>query len=112
MAKEIADFLQLPRGVVPVTTITMGYPAEIPPLTERLPLEAIVHKEIYNDFSDADIENLYAELEQLPQSKSYIKENNQKNLAQVFTNCRYKKEDNEAFSKSYYDYLKEQGFIM
>ena len=48
-AKEIAELLHLPKGVVPVTTITLGYPAENPPLTERLPLEAVVHYEEYED---------------------------------------------------------------
>ena len=36
-AAEIADVLGLPEGVVPVTTVTMGYPDVLPPLTDRLP---------------------------------------------------------------------------
>ncbi|MDR0790515.1 MAG: nitroreductase family protein [Bacteroidales bacterium] len=111
MAKQIADFLNLPKGVVPVTTITIGYPSENPPLTERLPMKAVVHNETYKDYSQADIEDIYGEFEQLETSKQYVKENDQENLAQVFTNCRYKKEDNLAFGQSYLEFIKEQGFF-
>src|SRR5512133_1050549 len=38
MAKEIAGVLGLPKGVVPVTTVTMGWPAEVPDDPGRLPL--------------------------------------------------------------------------
>ena len=38
MAKEIAQALNLPKGVIPVTTLTIGYPNENPALTERLPM--------------------------------------------------------------------------
>ena len=37
-AQEIAEVLGLPEGVIPVTTLTMGYPDKMPPLTDRLPL--------------------------------------------------------------------------
>ena len=30
MAKKIIEILKLPRGVVPVTTVTLGWPAENP----------------------------------------------------------------------------------
>lgn len=110
-AKEIAEFLHLPKGVVPITTITIGYPAENPSLTERLALNAVVHNEVYKDYSEEDIEQIYGELEQLPQSKRYVEENKQENLAQVFTNCRYKKEDSLLFGGNYLEFIKEQGFM-
>ena len=34
-APEIAEFLKLPKGVVPITTITMGYPDETPAAKPR-----------------------------------------------------------------------------
>jgi len=96
---------------VPVTTITLGYPAENPPLTERLPLEAVVHYEEYENYSKEKIEELYQEFEQLPQIKKYIEEAKQENLAQVFTNVRYTKKDAEYFSEKYMNFLKEQEMI-
>ena len=43
MADKIIDILDLPSGVIPVTTVTIGYPDESPGLTDRLPMEAVVH---------------------------------------------------------------------
>lgn len=110
MAKPIAEFLNLPQYVVPVTTITVGYPAEEPPLTERLPLEAVVHYETYKDYTPEDIDRLYIPFENLEQSKKYCQESNKENLAKVFTESRYKGEDSRAFSRAYMEFLLEQGF--
>jgi len=49
-AGEIIDILNLPKLVVPVTTITVGYPEFTPELTDRLPIEAVVHHETYRDY--------------------------------------------------------------
>ncbi len=49
-ADKVIDHLKLPKGVVPVTTVTLGWPEEIPEQVDRLPLEAIVHNEVYNDY--------------------------------------------------------------
>ena len=111
MAGKIIEILDLPRGVVPVTTVTLGYPDEDPELTDRLPLEAVVHREKYQDYSDADIENHYREKELMAIYQEFIKENNKETLAQVFTDVRYKKEDNILFSKALLKVLEEQGFM-
>lgn len=50
-AQEIAEVLGLPEGVIPVTTLTMGYPDKMPPQTDRLPLEGVVHRERYHDYT-------------------------------------------------------------
>ena len=105
MAEPIAEFLKLPKGVVPITTITMGYPKEKPELTERLPLQAVVHYESYKDYSAEDINELYKDFEDLPQIRKYIEESRQENLAQVFTNVRYKKEDALVFGKNYLEFF-------
>lgn len=110
-APQIIDFFKLPQGVVPVTTVVIGYPDENPPLTDRLPLEAVVHNETYNDYSPAAIEKLYSEKEQLPLTKELIKENEVDNLAQVFVQKRYKKDDNRHFSRIYLDVVKKQDFM-
>jgi nitroreductase len=111
MADKIIDVLGLPNGVVPVTTITLGWPAEQPEQTDRLPLEAVVHREVYSDYSDADIERFYAEKEGRADSQQFIRENNKSSLAQVFTDVRYKKEDNVYFSRMLLQVLKDQGFM-
>lgn len=110
-AQKIIEILKLPMGVVPVTTITLGYPAEVPELTDRLPLEAVVHYETYKDYSPNDINQLYAEKEQMEVYQQFVKDNNKQTLAQVFTDVRYKKADNEHFSAALLNVLKNQGFM-
>jgi len=111
MAEQIIEILELPKGVVPVTTVTLGYPAEQPPLNDRLPLEAVVHQERYSDYSAEDIDMFYEEKEALDSSKQFIEENGLETLAQVFTKVRYKKDDNETFSNKLLEVLKKQGFM-
>ena len=110
-ADKIIDILKLPKGVVPVATVTIGYPDETPEQTDRLPLDAVVHKEIYKDYTTEEIDRLYFDKEQMPLYKTFVEENNKETLAQVFTDIRYKKSDNEHFSKILLNVLKKQGFL-
>ena len=111
MAKRIIEILNLPKGVVPVTTVVLGYPAEAPSLTDRLPLEAIVHYDTYKDYSESDIDRLFLEKESLPSTKDLLEENKKETLAQIFTDNRYTKKDNITFSNMLLEVLKEQGFM-
>lgn len=110
-AGDIARILELPKGVIPLTTIVMGYPAETPELTDRLPLEAVVHYEKYRDYTAAEIDELWAEREESPLTKRLLEENGLPNLARIFTERRYVRKDNLAFSASYLALLREKGFF-
>jgi len=107
----ISDILQLPRNVIPVAAITVGYPAENPPLTERLPMEALVHMETYKDYTPEQIDSIYDERENSEFTKELLKINNKKTLAQIFTDIRYTKKDNEHFSEKFLDLINKQGFM-
>ena len=96
--QSIIDTLQLPELVFPVATITLGWPDENPPLSDRLPVSTIIHEETFHDYSVADIDKAYAYKEQLDENKEFVKINNKQTLAQVFTDCRYTKADCEAMS--------------
>lgn len=109
-AQEFIDVLKLPKGVIPITAIAMGYPDEEPELTDRIPLESIIHEEFYTDYSNQDIDRIFHEKENLASSKQFVKENEKENLAQVFTDVRYKKADNIFFSEKLLKTLKDQGF--
>jgi nitroreductase len=111
MAGKIIEILELPRGVVPVTTVTVGYPDEHPGLTDRLPLEAVVHREKYRDYTESDIDHHYKEKELVKSYQEFVKEHNKETLAQVFTDVRYTKADNVLFSNSLLDVLEKQGFM-
>lgn len=109
-APQIAKALNLPNRVVPVVTLTFGVPDDDSPLSDRLPVEGILHIEEYNDYNPEEIKALYAEKEAREDSKYFVKENNKQTLAQVFTDVRYTKEANETFSKIYLEFIRKQGF--
>ena len=106
--KAIIEALQLPRLVMPVATITLGWPAEDPALTDRLPIDSIIHHETYEDYTPDRIDAFYTPKEQLEENKHFVEINNKETLAQVFTDLRYTKEANEAISKTLLETLKEQ----
>ena len=66
----IVEALELPELVFPITTVTVGWPAEQPEQVDRLPLEAIVHEEVYHDYTPQDIDRLYAYKESLPREQA------------------------------------------
>lgn len=108
---EIIDVLHLPELVFPVTTITVGYPAEDPALQDRLPLQGVVHRDRYSDYTDEEIEDIYSYKESLEVNKGFVAENHKENLAQVFTDVRYRRDDNERSSQEMLKALKRQKFI-
>ncbi len=110
-AKEIIQILKLPKLTFPVTTIALGYLDEVPELTDRIPLEGIIHFEEYNDYSEEAVKNLYSYKESLQSSKKFVEENKKESLAQVFTDIRYKEADNVFFSQKILEALKTQGFL-
>lgn len=107
----IIDTLGLPELVFPITTVTVGYPAEEPKQVDRLPVEGLIHEEGYHDYSAEDINKLYAYKESLDENKEFIKENGKETLAQVFTDVRYTKKDNEFMSENLMKVLDRQGFV-
>jgi FMN reductase [NAD(P)H] len=111
MPKQIIEVLELPKLVMPVATITLGWPDEQPALSDRLPLESIIHEEHYEDYSRERIDQFYAEKEQLPENQNFVRINNKETLAQIFTDIRYTRKDNEAMSVTLIDALKQQGFL-
>ncbi|HAN79246.1 MAG TPA: NADPH-dependent oxidoreductase [Bacteroidales bacterium] len=111
MAQKIIDILELPKGVVPVTSIVLGYANEMPNLTDRLPLESVVHFQKYTNYTAEAINLLYAEKEALESTKNLIAQNATENLAQIFTNKRYTQKDNLFFSETYLKVIEKQGFM-
>ena len=109
--QTIIDILDIPQLVFPVATITLGWPDEQPPVSDRLPISAIMHDETYHDYTAADIDRAYDYKEQLPENKQFVELNHKQTLAQVFTDCRYTKSDCEAMSATLIDALRRQGFV-
>ena len=111
MPQQIIDVLELPRLVMPIATITLGWPDENPPLSDRLPIESIIHEETYHDYTPELIDRFYNEKESLEENKEFVRINNKETLAQIFTDIRYTKKDNEAMSEGFLEALRHQGFM-
>lgn len=110
-AQQIIDTLQLPKLVMPVATITLGWPDEDAPLSDRLPLDAVVHEETYQPYTPQSIDRLYSPKEALEENKHFVEINGMETLAQVFTDIRYKGDDCRAMSATLLDALRNQGFL-
>lgn len=110
-SEAIIDALGLPELVFPVATITVGYPDESPAQSDRLPIRAIMHNETYADYDENSIDDLYAEKESLPENKHFVEINNKETLAQIFTDIRYSRKDNEDMSEGLLRALKKQKFL-
>ncbi len=111
MPQQIIDTLQLPEQVVPLATLTVGWPAEKPAQTDRLPLESFVHRETYQDYTAEQIDRYYRLKESLEENRHFCEINHKETLAQVFTDIRYTRKDNEAMSTGLLDVLRRQGFM-
>ncbi len=110
-SERIVEILELPKGVIPITSIAMGYPDEQPPLTDRLPLSGVINYERYEPNTPERVNEIWQERESSQESLDLIAENKTENLAQIFTQYRYKGADNVTFSKVYFEMLKRQGFF-
>ena len=109
--QQIIDTLQLPQLVMPVATLTVGWPDEAPALSDRLPLESFVHQETYHDYLASDIDTYYNYKENLEENQNFVKINHKETLAQIFTDIRYTRKDNEAMSEGLLAALKAQEFF-
>lgn len=110
-ASAISELLQLPKLVVPVASISVGYPKPGEGQCERLPVEAILHEETYRKDSDERIIELFKVKDDYEPNKQFVKENNKESLAQVFTDIRYPEEMNLAVSESFMQILRDKGFV-
>lgn len=72
---------------------------------------AFIHSETYHDYQPADIDTYYHYKEQLPENQHFCEINHKETLAQVFTDIRYTRKDNEAMSEGLLQTLKKQGFL-
>lgn len=109
--RAIIRALNLPPLVFPIATITLGWPAEAPAVSDRLPLSAILHEEHYRLATAESIDRDYAAREALPVNREFVRINGTETLAQIFTDIRYRPEDFRAVSVELLEALTEQGFL-
>jgi nitroreductase len=118
-ADQIGEILELPQGVFPVVGFVLGWPDEDPPPRDRLPLDGLVHRETYRDFSDDQIREIYRNRDQvgwdrymsIPRLRTLVEEAGVENLAQIYTVVKYTQEGHARYSRNLLAYLKRQGFL-
>ena len=68
-----------------------------------MPIKSLIHNEKYEE---KNVDEAFSYKESLPEMQAYVKENNKETLAQVFTDIRYTKKNNEFFSEKLLDLVK------
>lgn len=118
-AKEITTLLKIPESVIPVTSLVIGTPDEDPAVRAKLPLQALVHQETYQDPSDAEILETYREREisgwhryqSIPAVMKQMERLGIKDLATYYTSeAKYSKTLHTRMSRNYFELLQSQGF--
>ena len=110
-APEISRLLELPKLVVPVACLAIGWPDGEGEPTERLQLSGILHEEKYAVPTDEEVFDIFKVKEDYAPNREYVAENGKENLAQVFAEVRYPRQMNEDFSKKFLEYLKNNGLL-
>lgn len=116
---QIGEILCTPPNVVPVVGFSLGYPDEDPAPRDRLPLDGLVHQEVYQDYSDARIQEIYRQREikgwerymSFPRLRRMIEESGAENLAQVYSRVKYSRESHQQYSQTILDFLNQQDFM-
>lgn len=70
-----------------------------------------MHSETYKEYSRADIDAYYNDKENLEENRHFCEINHKATLAQIFTDIRYTRRDNEAMSAGLLEALRKQGFL-
>ncbi len=119
--RAIADFMDMPPHVLPVTSLVVGWPAEAPAQRDRLPAAAWIHEERYQRPSAADIEARFGErevrgreryLSMGPEMAALWAEHGITSLAQYYTSkIKYDPDRFAAFSQDMEALLRERGFL-
>ena len=118
-AGQIGQILALPENVIPVVGYSLGYPAEDPALRDRLPSRGILHQDRYQDYTDQEIQAIYAEREvkgwqrymKSSWLKSQVAANDVENLAQLYTRIKYTRSGYQEISSRILHYLSRQGYM-
>ncbi|MDA8791923.1 nitroreductase family protein [Bacteriovoracaceae bacterium] len=117
-ATQISEILNLPQHVFPVTSLVMGYPDGQSEKVDRLPIEAVLHKEKYQILSEEEIEQLYRQREESTFARfktsgrfgSLIAEKDLKNISQVYTETKFSLDYLSEMATLLLQHYKDQGF--
>lgn len=102
--KETRDMFRLPKGVLPVVLLCLGYRKARPVVRRKLDVETIVHDERYHELKGHDLVTAYNE--KYPNVRIEITE---KRLARIKEVCN--KVHGHEFAEKCLDKIEENGYI-
>lgn len=71
--RRIISLLRLPRRTLPLFGLTVGVPAEAPPLRPRYPLETLFHEDEYREYTSSDLEAILREMAPITRRRDYMR---------------------------------------
>lgn len=101
---EAHEMLALPKGVLPVVMVCIGYPKSQTPPRKKLPVEVVVHHEQYTELTDDELEEAFEN--KYPGQRVDISEERLETIAQV---CR--KVHSEEYAERCLETIKKYGYI-
>ncbi len=118
--RGIADLLELPDNVLPVTSLVVGWPDEAPPQRDRLPATAWIHDErhvrptperIEADFAAREVRGRQRYLDASPEMAALWQQHGIGSLAQYYTSpIKYDPDRFAGFSADIEALLAERGW--
>jgi len=70
---KVIKALKLPKGVLPLTLLCVGYPDEQPPTRPRWALSSVLHRDNYNDPSEREMEAFLKHMDSELQEEGYYR---------------------------------------
>lgn len=102
--REVREMLEIPRGVLPVVLLALGYPANPPMVRKKLAPEVLIHREKYRDSSDEELVEAFRS--KYPDLKVSLKENLLERFQQVCREVHGAEYAEKCLAKA-----KEQGYF-
>ena len=102
--RETREMFGLPRGVLPVVLLCLGYPASQTMVRRKLGCDAIVHNEEYKEMTDDDLKEAFGE--KYHQAKIELTEERLERMREVCT-----KVHGQAFAEQCVARIRENGYI-
>lgn len=94
----------LPKGVLPVVLLCLGYPAKKPLVRRKLGVETVVHDERYHEMSDRRLQKVFQK--KYPNVRLEVTKDRLKRIRHV---CR--KVHGSAFAEKCIQIIKQKGYI-
>jgi nitroreductase len=117
LSVDIQEIFDAPEYIFPAGMVSMGYPEELPDLSIRLPLEAVLHRNTYQIPSDDDIRGWYQEREGVWETvsdklKDRLSQQGIYSIPQAIAVQKYSAAVAEEQSKGLLDNLRKSRFIL